>query len=78
MSETIDETVEVMLRASEVLKRSIQTDRELRAQIVRQKAQIDVACGYLLAGRPDLAAMVLTDEPEISAQLARQSGVNDN
>ena len=63
MSETIDETIKVMLRASEVLKRSIQTDRELRARIESQAAQIKVALGYLQAGRPDLAAMVLTDEP---------------
>ena len=64
MSEIIDQTVEVMLRASEALRISIQTDRELRARIESQAAQIKVALGYLRADRPDLAAMVLDGEPK--------------
>jgi hypothetical protein len=34
-----------------------------QAKSNKQAARIDVARGYLLAGRPDLAAMALTDEP---------------
>jgi hypothetical protein len=67
MSENIDDTIQVMLRASEALRISIQTDRELRAQIVIQRNRIDVARAYLLSGRRDLATMVLTDEPREGA-----------
>ncbi len=66
MSETIDDTITVLLRASEVLKRWIQTDRELRTRIESQAAQIKVALGYLRAGQPELAAIVLKNEPEVS------------
>ena len=62
MSKTINDTIQVMLRASEALRLSIQTDRELRVRIESQSAQIKVALGYLQAGRSDLAKMALTDE----------------
>ena len=78
MSEIHETTIEVMQRAVIQLAKSVLTERELRARIETQRARIDVARGYLLAGRSDLAAMVLTDEPEISAQLARQASVIGN
>ena len=63
MSELHETTIEVMQRAVIQLAESVQTERELRARIETQRARIDVARGYLLAGRADLAAMALTDEP---------------
>lgn len=52
-------SIEAMRRASIEIRDSTRVEAELRGRIETQRAQIEVALGYIRAGQDDLAAMAL-------------------
>ena len=64
MSETteITDAIQSMNRARVIIGDDRRIKAELRERIEQQRALITVARGYIQSGRPDLAALVLTDD----------------